>query len=341
MFPQDNGSQIQAYPTAMLWVGIAKSVLQVFERATTAISLLSVGVVVPLQLNVSEPDARTAISLVSVVSFTPLQQNVSEPDASTAINLVSVLANSFQTVNVTEADGKPSISLSSVVAVQPQERDVTEDVLSPAISLTSVVVAPPGLIHDWLFTNHSGDNIPDRAGANDLTNHGGSFVGDGLTLNGSTQYADSAAWIVGANNVTVLCWAKFTTAFQSAMFVEKETVNTQWELLLLGGGLSFRGGGSANTVADGVGPNDGVWHQLVGTINGTTGKIYQDSVKVSTTGLETIDAFTDASSALEIGRFNGGFFFAGTIGLVQIYNRDLSLSEIGALWTLQRGIFGV
>jgi len=197
-----------------------------------------------------------------------------------------------------------------------------------------------GLIHDWILKNHSSDTISDLVGGKDLTNHGGTFVSDGLTLNGSTNYADTAAWSIGANLVSVVCWAKFTAAFQNAMFVCKEAVNAQWELLLIGGGLDLRGGGATNTAADGVGPNDGVWHQLVGTISSTTGKIYVDSV-FSNAISQTLDAFTDASTVLSVGRFNSGFYFNGTIGRVQIYNRDISAGDVTTLWTAQRGDFGV
>ena len=200
-------------------------------------------------------------------------------------------------------------------------------------------VSVSGLIHDWILKNHSSDTISDLVGGKDLTNHGGTFVSDGLTMNGSTNYAETAAWTVGANEVSIIFWGKYTAAFMTCMFVEKETVNAQWELWQNSGGVMLRAGGTTAAVG-GVGPNDGVWHQHIGTINGTTGKIYLDGVKTSGVS-ETVDAFTDASSAMEVGRFNGGFFFNGTAGRVQIYNRAITGTEAAALFSQQRGDFGV
>lgn len=200
-----------------------------------------------------------------------------------------------------------------------------------------------GLIHDWILKDHTSDTISDLVGGKDLTNHSGTFVSDGLTFNGSNQWADTAAWLVGANNISIICWAKFTASGQQAMFVEKETVNAQWELFLnTGGALSLRGGGATNTAVNSVfsGFNDGIWHQFVGTISGTTGLIYMDN-GLANPILQTVDAFTDASSSMAVGRFNSGYYFAGTIGRVQIYNRSITATEVGNLWTAQRGDFGV
>jgi hypothetical protein len=185
-----------------------------------------------------------------------------------------------------------------------------------------------------MFNEGSGATVPDRIGGKDLTLQSATWTTQsGMTcvnLSGSSQWLDTAAWTVGANNVTMVGWFYFPTAVISSqmMLIEKETVNAQWELLFnLGYGV--RGGGT--TTCGGDPPSVNTWHQLGATINGTSAVVYTDGADISSGGC-SVDAFTDTSSVLEIGRFNSGFYYNGKVGPVYIYNRAITAAEMAQLY---------
>lgn len=78
--------------------------------------------------------------------------------------------------------------------------------------------------------------------------------------------------------------------------------------------------------------NDGIWHFVVGTTNGTTFKLYIDGVQVG-----TIDStFTSLTSTVSdaIGMFNMyGGKYDGRISSIRIYNRQLADTEIQSEYT--------
>lgn len=64
-------------------------------------------------------------------------------------------------------------------------------------------------------------------------------------------------------------------------------------------------------------PPNGAWHHLVATINGTTGKIYKNGIEAVS---GTVNAAVDASSTIQMGRFNNSYFFNGSLDEVRISN---------------------
>jgi hypothetical protein len=190
-----------------------------------------------------------------------------------------------------------------------------------------------------MFNEGSGATVPDRVGANPLTIQGGApWVTQAgqpaIQLNGVNQWLDTTAWAVGTNNVSMIGWfysAVDTIAYQ-AMYIEKEAVNTQWALMSVNG-FVIRGGAAAPQGGGSPGLDANTWRMLAGTLTGSACKVYRDGVDVTTAPLAT--AFVDASTALQIGRFNSGFFFAGFVGPIYIYNRVLSAAEMLQLFTLK------
>jgi hypothetical protein len=75
--------------------------------------------------------------------------------------------------------------------------------------------------------------------------------------------------------------------------------------------------------------NDGIWHHLLGTFNGTHLRMYLDGVAGTAVAASNP---TSNSSPFRIGASNyAGRFFTGNIDDVRVYNRALSLAEITAL----------
>ena len=194
------------------------------------------------------------------------------------------------------------------------------------------------LIHGWNLYSHSGDTIPDTVGSLALTNHGGTFDATSWRGDGESAYCDTSAWTVGANNVSILVWVHYGNVNRTGMFVDKEPVNGQWELYMTGGLFTLRGGGVTSVNATVVTGTAGLWRMLVGTISGTTGKIYINGSEVAS---GTVNAFTDSSSTLQVGRYISGFYFSDWIGRVQISNTVWTAAQISAAFEDQRGFFGV
>lgn len=193
-----------------------------------------------------------------------------------------------------------------------------------------------GLIHAWMLNEGSGSTVPDRIGGKDLTLQSPAAwsTQSGMTCVdlGGSGWLDTAAFLVGTNDVTMAGWFYTTTdpGSYNGMFFSKDPVNAQWEIFNFGGQYLLRG--ASTTSAQGTSaPGSFAWGQVAGTITGSTGKLYTNGVDVTISS--TVTAFTDSSSALQIGRYNSGYYFGQKVGPCYIYNRALSASEIAQLYT--------
>lgn len=142
----------------------------------------------------------------------------------------------------------------------------------------------------------------------------GKVGGGTLLVSGSSQYIDTAAFTLGSVDVTVECWAYSTDMSQYAMLVEKEPVNSDWALILEGGTLGIRGNSSFSTIRD-VSPSNNAWHHIVATISSTTATVYVDGALLCT---GTFSGTSNGNSSLEIGRYDSGYYFDGSIDEVRV-----------------------
>ncbi|MFB6180552.1 MAG: LamG domain-containing protein, partial [Candidatus Nanohalobium sp.] len=79
--------------------------------------------------------------------------------------------------------------------------------------------------------------------------------------------------------------------------------------------------------------NDGEWHHLVGTFNGTNQSVYLDGQLMDSQSVSGSIANYDNTYGLGIGdRYSGGQSFSGNVDEVRIYNRSLTSSEIRNLY---------
>ena len=82
---------------------------------------------------------------------------------------------------------------------------------------------------------------------------------------------------------------------------------------------------------------DNNWHYVVGTWDGTTGKVYVDGY-LENSGSLTASAYTYSST--NIGRnISGGYNFNGNIAQVSIYNIALTPQEIQQNYNALKGRF--
>lgn len=175
-----------------------------------------------------------------------------------------------------------------------------------------------------------------------LTQHTGGAaageIGGAYTMSGSGDYADVASFSLGATTLTVETWLYTTTFAQSVMIVCKEVVNADWELFMESGagsegvaGIKLRGAS-----ATGIGaapPSTSNWHYIIGTITGTTGTIYIDSVSAAT---GTVAAVANTTDFLNIGRFNNAYYLNGVVDETRISKVIRNTDYITATYNSQK-----
>lgn len=186
----------------------------------------------------------------------------------------------------------------------------------------------------WLFNEGGGvphNLINETSGATANTTWGVGQRGKAVSFNGSSTYVrQTNHQLVDTNSVTMAFWGYCANWNASQMLIEKSNVNAAWEMYSYAGSsqIILVGGGTGTTVVSAL-PSAG-WRFIVGTIQGTAGKIYIDGQQ---TGTGTVTAIADSNTSLYVGCYdNSGYFFTGIVEQACVWNRALSASEIQWLY---------
>lgn len=177
-------------------------------------------------------------------------------------------------------------------------------------------------------------HFPGALGLNDSTANAHTLANDGSDepVASTSQYIDGGALYLSTGvhdlstgaftmgtTLTVEAWVNRTST-GNMVYVEKSPINASW-VLFNDASLELRGGNSNNTLSATL-PSPYVWHHIVGSITGTTGKLYVDGLIVSS---GTVDAVGNTSTAVHLGTYDdSGFPFAGSMDEVRISNSVLS-----------------
>jgi hypothetical protein len=219
----------------------------------------------------------------------------------------------------------------------------------------ALILADNPLVY-WRLGESSGTTALDSSGnSRNATYTGSPTLGaagalkrDGdtaVTFAGSGQYADiaDAAWMdVTSGGITVEAWVKFTTNLSSAVHVvsrdsESGGASTsrvwalrigsaeQVNLLLWNTSTSLSLSGAT------TGLNDGNWHHIAVTYDGTNGRVYVDG-SLDATSSSFSGGLKDGAIAITVGRKSGGSgnSFPGTVDEVAFYATALSATRISA-----------
>jgi hypothetical protein len=183
--------------------------------------------------------------------------------------------------------------------------------------------------------------------ANFSTTNGGSFS---FPTSGSFIFPENSA--LNTQTPTVEVWAKVNSLSQNGFWFEKGNVNTQYSLFIEGSNnlICWRQYFSNSstltnlTITPSTYINTTNWFQIAGTFTSGARRIYVNGVLVASdaqTG--TIATNTNGSSIGVYGGFNGsrGYYYNGNIGIVKVYNRDLSATEIALNYNAQKSRFGL
>lgn len=207
----------------------------------------------------------------------------------------------------------------------------------------AMIMATTGLLGYWRLGESSGTTAVDETHTTDGTYVGaptlsqpgitGAVNNTAVTFDGLTQYVDlgTTAAIRPANKVSAEMW--FKTTVSGGMLYSSSTSGYGFNVFLTGGQIRFETdtsvSGIISFVSDATGLDNGAWHHVVCTYDGSVKKIYIDGDLQSTT--------QSASGTLNYGTGNNAiavypdlvsYFFTDTLDEVAIYNTDLSPSTV-------------
>ncbi len=209
--------------------------------------------------------------------------------------------------------------------------------------------ADANLVARYDFGQVDGSKIKDQSGkGNDATIVGSTAAADGrrgkaIQLTGGYVQMPSNV-LSGAGDVTVSTWVYMDTAqdyarlfdfgsgTSSYMFVTGTGRNSGAEGLAAA--LTINGWGSEQRVTKGSDLALGVWKHIALVIEGNTGTLYEDGVKVAENKALTLNAGSlGATTANFIGKsqFSGDAVFRGKFEDFRIYNKALNAAELASL----------
>ena len=200
-----------------------------------------------------------------------------------------------------------------------------------------------------------------------------SFKGDTLTENGTvTEGAvESGAELNGYSNFTasnyfsraydadldfgtgdfsVMGWFKQAASSTYETMIDRADTSPvqRWYVRLDNAGLINTNIGDGTNVINPSSPSgtvydDGVWHQVVLTFDGTakTGTLYADGVQVATATNASIGSLSDGSAILRIGNLVNAttYPFNGTLALWRASASAPSYAQIRAMYEAEKGMF--
>ncbi|MEV0791970.1 LamG-like jellyroll fold domain-containing protein [Kribbella sp. NPDC050459] len=184
----------------------------------------------------------------------------------------------------------------------------------------------------------------DAVGNNDATLQGGAVYGpgqngQGLSLNGSGQYADTGAALLDTSkNYTASAWVKLNKAdgaFQT--FVSQDGDRDSAFFLQYSGqdqrfAMSFPGIRALSPTK----PNPGQWYHVTGVRDVVQGelRLYVDGQLVAAKSACTLDAGSTGNTVIGRAKFGGNpvDFLDGTVDQVHLYDRALTDAEVLTLY---------
>jgi Concanavalin A-like lectin/glucanases superfamily len=217
-------------------------------------------------------------------------------------------------------------------------------------SVSQVVQATTsGLVGWWKFDESGGTTAADASGnGNNGTLVNGPVwtagkVNSALAFNGSNSYVSVpyAASLNATSAITLSAWVKTTSTVRGDIVSRFSGSPFPGYALVASGNCAvgqvgmWVGDNTSGYVCSPGMINDGGWHLVTGTYDGTTVRVYIDGA-LSNSGIRT-NGLNNASTGPTIGAYNMsgtvGGFFNGSIDGVRIYNRALSATEVNALLT--------
>ena len=258
-------------------------------------------------------------------------------------------------INITDLlIGKRSFSgfffdgqISNVVLWNSDQTTEISNIYNSGVPATSYTNTPTAWYKLDQSANWEADTVGDWQIPDAVSAYPQSFDFDGSRIKVSNQSLGIT------NEIAISAWVKIPNGSTGGaspniqqIVSEDSTSGTSrnWNLSWRGGGYKdfsfavFHSDGTATSIYSNVGDiNDGKWHHVVGTWDGTTNanafKIYVDNVATSTTSTKT-DIRATSNVPTTIGAIPNTFTWAfdGNISNVQIWDTSLNSSQIETLY---------
>jgi len=195
----------------------------------------------------------------------------------------------------------------------------------------------PGSGTTWTDLSGNGNNGTLENGVGYNSSNGGS-----LTFDGGDDYVNCLAQSSGS--FTQSGWIKTNNVSTYRSIISwgqhlSQKDRTLWLNVTTGTAALYFYATNDNMISGTTNCADNNWHYIVGTWDGTTGRIYVDG-RLENSGSLTAAAYTYSST--NIGRnISGSYRWNGNISQVSIYNKALTASEIQQNFNALRGRFGI
>ncbi|SRR5258706_10438566 len=135
MFEANN--QVQAWPTAEMFVFVKRGPREVFETPKITLSLVSMVQLVPITDNVGNESAKSNVSLVSITVTGAFNRSVSD-NAKSNLSLVSIVSI-VPIIQSQSETTKSNVSLLSMLQLLPVNQTPTAEAAKSTISLVSII----------------------------------------------------------------------------------------------------------------------------------------------------------------------------------------------------------
>lgn len=208
-------------------------------------------------------------------------------------------------------------------------------------------VPTEGLEAYWSLDDESGDFIDATGNGFDLTRNNGvttttGKVGGGAEFeSASSQYLEGSAsnTLSASTGLSVGGWFRNNTDIGQVVFMSKwATSGDNGEWLIYGSSNTFHFAlstdGTYNATYDIFDDtfDDGSWHFVVGTWNGSTMTLYVDGVSIDTQAIGTVK--NDGTAPIQMGYdpFGSGVEADATMDELFVYNRALTAGEVTAMY---------
>jgi len=234
---------------------------------------------------------------------------------------------------------RPAFSTGDRVAIQPI--DSIEFLTFRTNSLLN------GLMAYWKLDD-SGSTAEDAHSTNDGTISAGvttgetGVIGDAFKFNGTSSNVFFGTACRPTTGLSISLWFNIAniTSGGDQWFVGNGVYSTNWcgywVSINTTGNINFRLGTNTATLLDKTyesGLDDGTWHHVACTWDGTNAYIYVDNVKSTATAYSTDIVYVTACR-LRMGSnaYADGTFYGGLLDEVAIYNRALTDAEVEDLY---------
>jgi hypothetical protein len=263
-----------------------------------------------------------------------------------------------QWLNETATNGKTGYRYNSSgqIVVRPawatNDRAIIKSVPSSGVTKIDLSATPSsiltGLMAYWKLDEVSGSTADDSHSTNDGT------LSAGVALNQTGKIGKAYDFDGTASNVSIGSVCRPTSAISISLWFNIANVTSGGDRWFIGnavystgwcgyklsintvGQINFGLGTNSATVLDktyGTGLDDGTWHHVVATWDGTNAYIYIDNVKSAATAYSTDIVYVSACH-LRMGSnaYADGTFYGGLLDEVAILNRALTDAEVAILY---------